>query len=129
MIQRVQSVYLLLVAVLMTAMFFLSLSKGNIVGSYYSVFFVISGITALFAVFLFKNRKLQMKVTWVPILISFGLFFSFVFCLLKNRQIDIEPVYIAFFMLVPLIAAVLALGALLAIRKDEKLVRSLDRLR
>ncbi|MDR1632846.1 MAG: DUF4293 domain-containing protein [Dysgonamonadaceae bacterium] len=42
---------------------------------------------------------------------------------------DSEPVYIVFFMLIPLIAAVLALGALLAIRKDEKLIRSLDRLR
>ncbi|MDR1631424.1 MAG: DUF4293 domain-containing protein, partial [Dysgonamonadaceae bacterium] len=70
MIQRIQSVYLLLVAVLMAVMFFLSLSKENIVESYYSVFFAISGITALFAVFLFKNRKLQMKITWIPILIS-----------------------------------------------------------
>jgi peptidoglycan/LPS O-acetylase OafA/YrhL len=129
MIQRIQSVYLLLVAALMAVMFFLSLSKENIVESYYSVFFAISGITALFAVFLFKNRKLQMKITWIPVLISFGLFFSFIFSLLKNMNFDSEPVYIVFFMLTPLIAAVLALGALLAIRKDEKLVRSLDRLR
>ncbi|MDR2622046.1 MAG: DUF4293 domain-containing protein [Dysgonamonadaceae bacterium] len=129
MIQRIQSAYLLLVAVLMTVMFFLSLSKENIVESYYSVFFAINGLTALFAVFLFKNRKLQMKVTWIPILISFGLFFSFVFSLLKSMKFDSEPVYIVFFMLIPLIAALLALGALLAIRKDEKLVRSLDRLR
>ena len=129
MIQRIQSVYLLLVAILMAAMYFLSVSKEDLVASYYSLLCAITGAAALFAVFLFKNRRLQAKITWIPILISFGLFFSFIFSLLRDMQFDGEPVYIAILMLIPLMAAVLALAALLSIRKDEKLVRSLDRLR
>ncbi|MDR0769408.1 MAG: DUF4293 domain-containing protein [Dysgonamonadaceae bacterium] len=119
MIQRIQSVYLLLAAILLLAMFFLSLSKENAAGFYLSALFAIDGITALLAIFLFKNRKRQMRITVASVLISAGLSGGFI-----ARSQD-EWIYMA----ASLIAAVLAAAALSAIRKDEKLVRSLDRLR
>jgi peptidoglycan/LPS O-acetylase OafA/YrhL len=127
MIQRIQTIYLLLVCGLMGSMLFLPVAQ--IAGSTSMTLSVESALTAILAfvaIFLYKKRKLQMNLCYVifGLLILFYLNIIFDLWLPNRENVDIKvPVVFPFF------ALILDILALLAIRKDEKLVRSADRLR
>lgn len=85
---------------------------------------VITGITSLISIFLFKNRKLQLKAGLGAFVFSLLTIFLYFMEVKKYTS----GVY-AISMLVILAVPVLLLMALRGIYKDEKLVKSLDRLR
>jgi hypothetical protein len=124
MIQRIQSLYLLLATGSLGTLFMRSVAFAdftepnpslsasadgylNIYDSPISMGMTVVGIAlSLLTIFLFKNRPLQVQLTWLGILtmaalLGFPLSLSVVFSFLAIRSI----------------------------RKDEKLVRSADRLR
>jgi hypothetical protein len=84
------------------------------------------GLLALISIFLYKNRKLQLRLTIVSLLVSL---LNLVLLFLETRKfIPDQSSYN--------VTALLAVGvpifmflAVQGIRKDEKLVKSLDRLR
>jgi len=123
MIQRIQSVYLLLITALMAV---LAIMTYQII--WWSLVFAILGIVSLVAIFLYKKRKRQMWIVRI-LLLAFIIVLTYNFYI--NWQIfDFHPdKATAVIGLVTTVSGILAMLALRAINKDEKLVRSADRLR
>lgn len=151
MIQRIQSVWLLLAAIVMSALFYVDVYSVNVpdaasmpakmVGDYTSVVSIknnflalglagASTIISLITIFMFKKRKQQVSLTWLNILLCIGLMFWLYVGLNKfwsNYPENGGNIWIGLFL--PVIAVFLLLLALRGLRKDEKLIKSLDRLR
>lgn len=141
MIQRIQSLWLLLAALVMATIFYfptyvtegtsqLSRTVGN--DPLAIILAAVSIIISLVTLFRFKNRKNQLGLTWLNILVCVGLQ-AWLFIGISNFRARPENAAIqghywigTFLPLVVLLLLFLARGG---IRKDEKLVKSLDRLR
>ncbi|CAN5151720.1 hypothetical protein BH11BAC6_BH11BAC6_10520 [soil metagenome] len=139
MIQRIQSVWLLLAAVCALLSLKLSFYTGILINdpkrllvslnSTTTIPIVITavsvGIASLVAIFLYKDRKMQMRILFAILLASLlliFLYFSYVKRSYTEGSYDITAPVI---FLVPLFL----LLALRGIYKDQKLVKSLDRIR
>ena len=90
------------------------------------------GLLSLFTIFQYKNRALQVKLTNITVLASIalimGIFFAYVPVI--EKKINIVPDYShAYGIYFPLVALVFTVMANRAIKRDEKLVKSADRLR
>ena len=158
MIQRIQTVYLFLAAACSVALFFfpvvsflsdltyqklfitglVNMAPGSPAAMAPSLIFPLAGVGALMAImafagiFTFKKRGLQLRLVMFGILFTVimiaGIFFLYV--PLIEKKLSIVPDYsggIGIYF--PLIALVLFILANRAIRRDDKLVKSLDRLR
>ena len=117
MIQRIQTVWLLLLAII-SAIWAFHFTSGDWLATFVlKTGSGIAGIAALVAIFLYKNRKTQLKVCygivalWVAVSITLWLRVSFFDGLLYFSCL------------------LTGIMAIYAIHKDEKLVRSADRLR
>jgi peptidoglycan/LPS O-acetylase OafA/YrhL len=155
MIQRIQTLYLLTAGVLMSLMLLLPLAQIAADGTgIYTVhskgWYIEAGESAelamatwpvfilalvlvllpLMNIFLYKNRKLQLRISVYAIILAFGLIgLIYYYFVIGFRQLD-EPAYaLRFPLVVPVIFIVLIYLAFRGIRKDEILVRSLDRIR
>ncbi|MBW2961062.1 DUF4293 domain-containing protein [Mesonia aestuariivivens] len=136
MIQRIQSVYLLIV-VLLTAVcpLFLpiwSTEDGSNVFAEDNLmvisFLGISALLAFVTIFLFKNRKLQFVLGRLNIILNFILLGFFVYwSLMLPGEMKISEKGIG--MLIPVLSIVFLVLANKAIKKDDALVKSADRLR
>jgi hypothetical protein len=90
--------------------------------------FAVGGALALASIFLFKNRPLQMRLSLLAFFaVLGGLVFGIVLLVLDRGSLD--QAALALGTGSPLVALVFLLLARRAIQKDEKLVRSMDRLR
>jgi len=156
MIQRIQSLYLVVVAIACSLLFFFPMidfidpGKGTYklfaigMKSFSDVpgllFFwqtfpllllvVISLGLAIMTVFLYRNRRTQFRLVSINILLNV-LLIALVFLLYSNffeSRLQIRSTY-DFGMYIPLISLVFLVLASRAIRKDEALVKSSDRLR
>lgn len=148
MIQRIQSLYLLLAAAAGAATWFFDLwraklSDNPVIYSYFNaqssyLVFVVNMLIvalALICIFLYKNRKLQFRLTVVNILLSIGAIvlqyfkvLDFANALQQSGKPIITSSYLPAAFLPVLILIFLYLAAR-GIYKDEKLIKSLDRLR
>ena len=155
MIQRIQSIYLLLAVISMGVLFIPDWSFASVEGDTSTmksaaqsmmsdglfnsydhnlilILVAIAVITALAAIFLYGNRKKQM--TWSRIGMAAGfllviltaIFFYQDYQMMDSGQYLIE---IEYGVLSPFLFIVFMWLALRSISKDEKLVRSMDRLR
>ena len=136
MIQRIQSVYLGVVAVLGLAISSLVTYGTNAAGEvialtdqlYIAIAIVLGGLLALISIFLFKNRKSQFMLNRLNMIVQLFLLGVFVGRSLKATGGSFEPEK-AVGMFLPVISIVLLVLANRAIKKDEDLVKSVDRLR
>jgi ABC-type polysaccharide transport system permease subunit len=136
MIQRIQTIWLLLAAACSGGLVFLvSLwidGEGNEVvamddGAYFGAF-VLSAFISLVAIFLYRNRKLQTVVNRLNIMLNLVLLGVFVYRALNvSGEAAVSEKGIGMF--IPILSIVLLVLANRAIRKDEQLVKSVDRLR
>ncbi len=147
MIQRIQSFYLLDSIILIGLLFSLPLAEMAKDGAVYlftsqgillngaikeNAYFILGLIflslaTHIYAILNFKNRKKQVKVivaAIVMLLVLFGLFFLKIFTSVPGAVISYK-IGLAF----PLIAVIFDYLAILGIKKDEALIRSIDRIR
>ena len=135
MIQRIQSIWLLLAAAASFATLKLSFYSGNkdnnlfeeLTGSSYFPLLILSvsvGLLALITIFLYKNRKLQIFLSLVGIvlqLIVLAIYF-------QQTKTYVQGSF-TLTSAVSFIIPVFFIMAWLGIRKDEKLIKSMDRLR
>ncbi|XLS28424.1 DUF4293 domain-containing protein [Flavobacteriaceae bacterium M23B6Z8] len=136
MLQRIQSLYLLLVVLLMGALpFWLTIwtdmegkqifAKDEI---FISLAFLASAGLALITIFMYKNRKLQFVLNRLNIILNFTLLGLFVYRSLNlSGENTVSEKGIGMF--IPIISIVFLVLANKAIKKDEDLVKSVDRLR
>jgi len=89
-------------------------------------------LLSLYTIFQFKKRSLQIKLTHIGVLTAIALIIGifFLYIPMIEKKINIVPDYSkAFGIYLPLVALVFMVMANRAIKRDEKLVRSADRLR
>ncbi len=155
MIQRIQSLFLLLIAVLSGLL--LNGSVLNFIGKTGSAFkvtftqvlksaggqgpeviekllpftiiIIIIPIISLVTIFLFKNRKVQLRLAFVLIILTATLLIAFVHISLSVITKFEAQLVIGFNMILPVLMLILAVLAYRGIRKDDLLVKSYDRLR
>ena len=147
MIQRIQTVYVFVAALLVATL--LKLKFADLVVNDEILTFAAKGISGnnemifnglpiigfiglivllhLAVIFLYKKRILQIRLlvfTILTLLGLFGLFFYFTYAGFENAKVAFK-VPVAF----PLVAAILDYLAIRSIGKDEALIRSLNRIR
>jgi hypothetical protein len=147
MIQRIQTLYLLLAAILtslLLALPFAEIAKDGAIYLFSSGGISLDGAVKqgtiavlililliiglhLFAIFSFKNRILQKKIVLVgmiSLLGIFGLIFYYSYFSFSGAKISFQTAFIF-----PLISIILDYLAIRGINKDEALIRSIDRIR
>lgn len=141
MIQRIQSIYLLLAVVAGYEIISLPLYKATLVSGTVNTFLateslpifaisIVAGLLAFITIFLFKNRKLQMKLATLGLLLSAGLIALVVYMFSTfGKTPEVAKTSYSWGALLPIAMFILFILALVNIRKDEKLIKSLDRLR
>ena len=157
MIQRVQSLFLLVAAAVAIAVLFIPI--GNIIDAtgfslyqydafslkkegvgvmstlYIALLWSVSAILSMVTIFLFKNRPLQVRLNGVNMLVMLAalvtmlyIYPNFVF---EKRQFVTNAAVLSFnrLILISLVPAVSLYFANMFIKRDEKMVRAADRLR
>jgi hypothetical protein len=86
-------------------------------------------VLALVAIFLYRKRSTQMRVTMITLLLSLGtLFLGAFYVIMFDRKIDVTIIW-KIKVVFPLISAILTWLAHRAILRDDLRVKSYDRLR
>jgi Domain of unknown function (DUF4293) len=139
MIQRIQTVWLFLAAAAAFLTFKLAFFSGNIIGDdkikvfkhltatsnlIILVLTVILGSLACVAIFLYKNRKLQLRMTFAALILS--ILIPVLYYL--QAQKFAEGTY-SITAIVSILIPIFLILASRGINRDQKLVKSLDRLR
>ena len=134
MIQRIQSVYLLLAAVCsgLVSFFvaFFQTEEAILTLLHFPVFtagFVLSALISMYSIFRFKNRKQQVMAGRFNIIINFVLFGAMFYH--WYAAYSMAPINLGTGVFLPILVIVFISMANRAIMKDEMLVRSADRLR
>ncbi len=92
------------------------------------ILFLVSAILSFVAIFIFKNRKLQFVIGRVTILVNLILLGLLIYVSLTlPGEASVSEKGIGMF--IPILAILLVVLANKAIKKDEDLVKSVDRLR
>jgi len=144
MIQRIQTVYLLIATLLSGGLIFLvdlwkteedkpffvmdSFSSDVLMLISMSVLFFVSALLTFIAIFQFKKRQLQFVLGRLSILINFillGILVYFTQNLSGEMHVSVKGIGL----LIPIFSIVFVVLANKAIKKDEELVKSVDRLR
>ncbi|MFP4047312.1 MAG: DUF4293 domain-containing protein [Bacteroidales bacterium] len=153
MIQRIQTLYLLIALILTGVLFFFPfaeiLSAENELyffhfnGFYHAeseelyiqtipsiILLIAIALLTIVIIFLFKKRIIQMRLAFINMLLQLG-FAGLIYFYVNNlsSSLEAEAVSYKLFGAIPFIAAILHYLAIRAIGKDEALVRSIDRIR
>lgn len=153
MIQRIQSLYLLLALLLIESLFFMDMAlfasdNTNYILTHLGIFEItskgmnmvmpsialnillwITSIALVVTIFLFKKRVLQIRIAGLSLGLLAGLTgLIFFFGKSGAKELSAELSF-TWSIIFPIIAIVLVIMAIRAIGKDEALVKSLDRLR
>jgi len=140
MIQRLQSVWLLLAAAaafcsIQFAFYSGNMSIGNqiqrveITAQSNLLLSILSagvGIASLIAIFLYKTRKMQLRIVLITLLVSI---INLVLFFMQTKKFAPGQGNFSLTAIFALFIPVLLFFAIRGIRRDEKLVKSLDRLR
>lgn len=153
MIQRIQSLYLLINSILIAVGFNFPIAKfyesarfssfylygliasdGEIIypiSSFLILIFVLSIIifTSIITIFRFKNRQYQIKLCNINIIISLIYFLLMLYFILRFKNALNSDLTIEFGFVTPLIGVILIYMAKRGIKKDDDLIRSADRIR
>lgn len=152
MIQRIQSVYLLIAAILMAVTvctplavligtadsFYLFQSMGIFTNATVlayptwavAAFSVVSALLSFAAIFLFKKRKVQIKMCYASIAFIILFYAAFAFYLYTGQTaLNAEFSKVGYGLALPAISLILTVLALSKIKADERLVQSLNRIR
>ncbi len=150
MLQRIQTVFLLLASAVMLVASVTPLASfaykadpvvfeamgvylnGNLTDSTWGLFAIgaISAILALVTVFMYKNRMLQIRLSIFNIVLMVGFYLFFGFLIWKmNPGTDLIFQKVKIGIVMPIIGIILTILAIRKIGADEALVRSLNRLR
>lgn len=137
MIQRIQTIYLLIALVILGALPFVfplfTMSDGTAFlfmnDSFYTVLFGLSTAITLISILYFKKRQHQFVLNRLTIVLNLILLGLFVYrsLNLSGETIAVSEKGIGMFL--PIVAIVFLALANRAIKKDEDLVKSADRLR
>jgi len=129
MIQRIQTLYILIVIILsflmikLTIDFSSDIKLNSLVKTYYILYFI--PVIGILALFLYKKRVIQSKMCLIMFGLNVLVLISYGLKIYEENSSFINLVLIA----CSIIECILLFMARKAINKDENLVRSIDRIR
>lgn len=137
MIQRIQTVYLLIALVILGALPYIfplfTMSDGKefrfMSDSFYTVLFGLSTTLTLISILYFKKRQHQFVLNRLTIILNLILLGLFVYRSLNLSGETVQVSEKGIGMFLPIVAIVFLALSNRAIKKDEDLVKSADRLR
>ena len=145
MIQRIQTIFLILAALSFGALFKLPLLSSTtpstqfLADSIYNIqdHLILLSITgfaigvSVLSIFLYKNRKLQRRLVYLVIFLAIAFSIAAYFLLKTNggEAMNTPGIHIKAGIFLPLAGMIFCFLAGYYIGKDEKLVKSMDRLR
>lgn len=153
MIQRIQTIYLALAAIISSTLTYvnivdyvttsgtyvlqmrgvfnsLNLTEASILeNNIFTVLVILTILLPIYTLFLYKKRKLQLKLTLGSMLLNVAVF-GWIFAIgnFTREFIDFKTEY-SLYTLFPIFATIVLVLAYLAIKKDEDLIKSLNRIR
>ena len=144
MIQRIQTLYLLIVTGLMTAMCLTPLAKYAAEGVedvfvafdfwWLGALLALCALVPVVTIFLFKNRFLQIRLCCAELVLLLGaqvfaLWYAVRFGNVVESMSQVSMSQMCTPVMFPIVGVILTVMAMRGILKDERLVRSLDRIR
>lgn len=95
------------------------------------ILFALAGLVALIAIFLFRNRVLQSRLSLLGAIVALAGAVWAIIAAMQDKAVEAATAAIdyGFGMALPVLAIIFAVLASRFIRKDDKLVKSMDRLR
>ena len=95
-----------------------------------SILIVVLGTLLLVTIFLFRNRRLQMRFCTYAIILEFGLIgLGYYYFFLAFRDIEVSYYSFSLPIIIPVLSIILIYLAYRGIRKDDILIRSVDKIR
>ncbi|MFI3267256.1 MAG: DUF4293 domain-containing protein [Rikenellaceae bacterium] len=153
MIQRIQSLFFLIVTVLMTLTLCLNLAEialpsetvalkpfglksiaadgvESLIAStpQMGVLTLICAVLSFFTIFLYRKRMVQVRLCFALIIMLLGTQGFFVYYIMKMHT-DLSQISYSFTDVLPLVSAILIYLAFRGVIRDEMLIRSLNRIR
>ncbi len=149
MIQRIQTIYLLIVTILSVTCLFLPIGSfidGSSISEFFNLYIskadgvkdyapwalfiilILSALISFVTIFFFKKRMLQIRLSIFNIILNVGYYASFIAFLFILKS-DKESFALNWPICLPFINIILSWLAVRAIGKDEMLVKAYDRLR
>ncbi len=144
MLQRIQTIYLLAVVGFMSALCFTPLATylaDGVEGAFVAfdfwwigVLFALCALLAFVTIWLFKKRMLQVRLLCAEVVLLLGsqifsLWYAIGFTKSVSAMSELAVTSIKTPTFFPLVCIILTIMAIRGIVKDERLVRSLDRIR
>lgn len=151
MIQRIQSVYLLIAAILMAVVVYTPLAVLIAPDGFYlfksmgifengtmltypswtiAACAIVTALISFVSIFLFKKRKVQIKLCYISIAFIVLFYAAFAFYLCTGQTgLEAEFSKVEYGLALPAISLILIVLALSKIKADERLVQSLNRIR
>lgn len=152
MIQRLQSIYLLVAAILMAVticsplaflggednIFYLYQSLGfyeNGVALKYPTwgviaFAVLGAIIPFVTIFLYKNRRLQLRLSYVTVVCIAAFYVAhYIYMQTGLEAVSASLISVKYGTILPAIALIFTILAIFRIKTDEKLIQSMNRIR
>ncbi len=153
MIQRLQSLYLVLAAAAAGLVAFFSLGEilvmdglyqfdvyklvlvsedtQQVIENYFPPLILVGlvVVTTIASIFLYSNRKLQIRVIQVVMLINIGLLGAIFYYQKEAEKLAGAILHYKFGIIFPILSLVFLILAVRSIRQDEELVKAADRLR
>ena len=130
MIQRIQSVFLFLISIIsIMGLFLTPLADINDfrlpVDTYLKSYLILTASISFLTLLLFRSRKKQLIINRLNFFIQVIALVGFSYILINFNDFDNYLPFLS----IPLITLILLLLSRRFIKKDEKLIRSIDRLR
>jgi presenilin-like A22 family membrane protease len=154
MLQRIQTIYLLISTILISVSIFIPIFEFNSMKYVFhtygiietgidantvhsqvnntiiiAILLTISALFTLISIFLYKKRIMQMRFTVISIILLLSFYFLVAIYRFFIFDIEITSTTFSIGLIIPLIASILNYIANRKIKKDEDLVRSVDRIR
>jgi hypothetical protein len=152
MFQRIQSIYLLLVDLLIASLFIAPLAEfagkdgrlflltingvyseetKDVISRSLPLFILVCLILILLTVtiFQYKNRRRQINISYLTVFLLFGLTAAIFYSIWRNDTIFEGTFALKMYFTFPLISVIFIFLAIKGIAKDEHLVKSIDRIR
>lgn len=152
MIQRKQTLFLLIAFIINILLFFFpfcefsinnsdlykitalgifSYPDNSLITNLYPVLILLIIILTinLISIFLYKKRSLQLRFNFFNIFLNIGLIVLFFYFILKSTSDENAIISYKISIVIPLISIILYLLAIKFIRSDQNLLKSLDRIR
>ena len=138
MIQRIQTVYLAIVAILSATVLFAKVGTymvGAKMVAWFNNFVFNADDTGVESIMLFNFRMRQLRLTIFSTILLVGYVATYAFFAwlyqgkLEAAGVEDVSYHLSFMALFPVVSIILNMLAIHGIRKDEALVRSLDRIR